>query len=360
MTDIISSTLKTINGIAAVAVHPLVPASLLTFVAYSPPDMLRRFPSLNRLHQLLTANFVVRYRLPLQILLVAGIARYLNRAANRWALNNWRLTSHPGWRWANEIAVVTGGCNGIGKAIVIGLAQKGVTVAVLDIQPMPADLRANQKVKYWKCDITSPEAVSASATEIRASLGNPSIVVNNAGVAYTHSVIETDPEDLRRIFGVNLLSLWSTAKEFIPDMIMKNKGHIVTVASMASYSALPTAVDYSATKAGALAFSEGLSCEIKHVYKASGILTTVVHPMWVKTNMTAAHAERVEQSYGRMMEPEDVAKRVTGQIFSCRGGQLIIPDQWSWASGNRGLPSWVQEIMRDAVGREVPRLGEAK
>ncbi|KAI8260436.1 Dehydrogenase RED2 [Colletotrichum sp. SAR11_239] len=124
---------------------------------------------------------------------------------------------------------------------------------------MPADLRANQKVKYWKCDITSPEAVSASATEIRASLGNPSIVVNNAGVAYTHSVIETDPEDLQRIFGVNLLSLWFTAKEFIPDMIMKNKGHIVTVASMASYSALPTAVDYSATKAGALAFSEGLS-----------------------------------------------------------------------------------------------------
>ncbi|KAF9880252.1 hypothetical protein CkaCkLH20_02206 [Colletotrichum karsti] len=357
MTDIISTSFKAVTGLTSIALNPAIPASLLAFAAYAPPELLRRAQSLERLHRFLGSRIVANYRLPLQILLVAGIARYLNRTANRWALNNWKLSGHSGWQWEKEIAVVTGGCNGIGKAIVLGLVRKGINVAILDVQPIPPDLQANPKVKYWKCDITSAAAIGEVADEIRTVLGHPSIVVNNAGVAYTHSIIDTDTESLQRIFGVNLLSLWSTAKEFLPNMIMRNKGHVVTIASMASYAALPSAVDYSATKAGALAFSEGLSCEIKHIYKSHGILTTVVHPMWVKTNMTAAHAEKVEKSYGRMMEPEDVARRVVGQILSRRGGQLIIPDAWSWASIGRGLPSWVQEVMRDAVGREVPQLG---
>lgn len=70
-------------------------------------------------------------------------------------------------------------------------------------------------------------------------------------------IVSHDDAFLHKIFGVNLLSHFTTVKEFLPDMLKQNKGHIVTVASMASFVAVPGIADYAATKAGALAFHEG-------------------------------------------------------------------------------------------------------
>ncbi|KAH8178063.1 short chain dehydrogenase domain-containing protein [Sarocladium implicatum] len=271
------------------------------------------------------------------------------------AHNSWRLRAGKGWNWANEIAVVTGGSSGIGKCIVDRLVALGLRVAVLDVQDLPKDLQANPRVSFYRCDVTSSESVGEAADALRRELGHPSILINNAGVTQPTPILKMPESFLRRIFGVNLMSMWFTTQQFLPRMIQLNKGHVITVASIASFVALPSGADYSATKAGALAFHEALASELKHLYKSPNVLTTVVHPNFVRTPLIEDLVNSLESSGVRLLTPDDIAKEVVSQIKSKRGGQLIIPSSVSLISGIRGWPTWLQELLRDTVGRSAAK-----
>lgn len=333
-----------INGLP---LNPVITVSALGFLAYGPPRLVSKVTEMQ-----LIKSFVGIHGLKVapRVLLGLGIGRVLNKLLNIRASNNWRLRAHNGWRWGEEIAVITGGCSGIGKVTVLGLVRKGVRVAILDVADLPPDLARLRTVYYFKCDITSPEAVRNAAKKIRETLGHPSILINNAGLANSASILDSNMDRVNKLFQVNLISHWYTVKEFLPTMVLRNKGHIVTIASVASFVALPTAVEYSASKAAVLSFHEGLASEIKHIYKAPGVMTTVVHPVFVKTNMTTPMKEEIETRSGKMMEPEDVSEAVLNQIYSCRGAQVFVPPRISWLSGLRGFPNWLQETLRDTAG----------
>ncbi|KPM40499.1 hypothetical protein AK830_g6041 [Neonectria ditissima] len=290
-------------------------------------------------------------RTALQVLVALGMVRQLNKSLNTMASNSWRLTAAKGWDWPAEIAVVTGGSSGIGRDIVERLAALGVRVAVLDVQQLPKDMEANQRVRFYRCDVTSTESVAEAADAVRRELGHPSILVNNAGITQPTPILKMPESFLRRIFGVNCMALWFTTQQFLPRMIQLDKGHVVTVASIASFVALATAADYSATKAGALAFHESLASELKHFYKARNVLTTVVHPNFVKTPLVDDFAHRLERSGVRFLTSDQIASEVVAQIQSRRGGQLIIPRSAAGISAIRGWPTWLQELVRDTVGR---------
>lgn len=112
-------------------------------------------------------------------------------------------------------------------------------------------------VSFYKCDVTSKDAVSETASAIRKDVGIPTILINNAGIAHAHTIMETSEEYLEKIFRVNLLSHFTLIKEFLPGMMDQQKGHIVSIASMASYFSGASIVDYCCTKAGVLALHEG-------------------------------------------------------------------------------------------------------
>ncbi|GAB1313185.1 A retinal short-chain dehydrogenase/reductase [Madurella fahalii] len=287
----------------------------------------------------------------LRFLLTLSLLRTVNRGLSTMASNSWRFFAAKGWDWQNEIAVVTGGSSGIGRGIVERLAALGVRVAVLDIQDLPKELQGNARIRFFHCDVTSSESVAAAADAVRRELGHASILVNNAGVARPTPILKTKEEFLRRILGVNLMSMWFTTQQFLPRMIQLNKGHIVTVASIASFVALATAADYSATKAGALAFHESLTSEIKHQYKAPNVLTSVVHPNFVKTPLLDDFSGRLERAGVRLLTSDLIADEVVARIKSRRGGQLVIPSSATGISGIRGWPTWLQELVRDAVAR---------
>ncbi|KAL1867650.1 hypothetical protein VTK73DRAFT_4049 [Phialemonium thermophilum] len=344
---LVQGSVKAAKILTGLFLHPALAASALLFLEYGSPT------AVSRLIELGLAKHVGIHRLKvaLRVLLGLGLGRALNRVQNLRASNHWSLASRGGWRWAEEIAVVTGGCHGIGKATVLGLVQKGVRVAVLDVADLPPDLVRLPTVFHWKCDITSPDAVHDAADQIRDRLGHPSILINNAGLAHYDSILDLPPAKLDRLFAVNALSHWHTVRAFLPTMVLRDKGHIVTVASVASFVALPQAVDYSASKAAALAFHEGLACEIRNVYRSPGVLTTVVHPSFVNTNMTAPAKQRIEARSGPMLEPRDVADAIVKQIGSRRGAQLIVPPSSAWLSGLRGFPNWLQETVRDMAAK---------
>jgi all-trans-retinol dehydrogenase (NAD+) len=93
-------------------------------------------------------------------------------------------------------------------------------------------------------------------------------------------------QNLKQMFDINLLSHWSAVQEFLPGMLAKKKGHMMSVASLASFVSLAVAVDYSTTKAALMAFHEGLTQELKHRYKCPQIQTSIIHPNWTRSAIT--------------------------------------------------------------------------
>ncbi|KAH5207600.1 hypothetical protein HBI82_194990 [Parastagonospora nodorum] len=266
------------------------------------------------------------------------------------------------WDWEKEIAVVTGGAQGIGACVVKNLLSHGISCAVLDVAPLSANYTKHELnlVRYYKCDITSPHDLHSAAEAIRSDLGHPSILINNAGIGNAYTILDIPLENLKKIFDINLLSHWSTVKEFLPDMLAKKKGHIMSVASLASFVSLAAAVDYSCTKAALLAFHEGLGQELKHRYKCPQIKTTIVHPSWTKSAITAHPAIQAGlESIGvKLLEAEHVAEAMGRQIIAARSGQLILGPRIS--PKIRALPTWLQEVIRDSQANVVSGSGSTE
>lgn len=183
------------------------------------------------------------------------------------------------------------------------------------------------------------------AEKIRAQVGHPTVVINNAGVARGKTVLEAQPSDIRFTFDVNTLAPFWTAKTFLPHMVANNHGMIVTVSSYASWLTIPNMVDYGASKAGALAFHEGLTAELTTRYKAPKVRTVVVHPGHTRT----ALFEGYDQNTGFLMpqlEPESVADAVVKQVLTGRSGQVVIPGTGMILTALRALPDWYSISLR--------------
>ena len=350
-----SPVLNWIDTIPKILLSPLLSGPLLAALTWAPAQTqdalstaLKKLP----VHNIdISSLDIPLARTVLKVVLALGVVRVLNRTLNTMAHNSWRLSKAQGWDWPTEIAVITGGSSGIGKDMVDKLVALKVRVAILDIQDAPKSLQAEPLVRFYHCDITSPESVAEAADAIRREWGHPSILINNAGITQPTPILKMPETALRRVFSVNCLANWYTVQQFLPRMIQLNKGHIVTIASIASFVALPTGADYAASKAGALAFHEALACELKHYYKAPGVMTSIVHPNFVRTPLVADFAEHLEKSGVRMLTSDVVAGKAIDQLTSRRGGQVIIPASASAVSGIRGWPTWLQELLRDALGR---------
>lgn len=389
MSAAIQHVLNLISQLAShLALSPAVTASLLYVLTKGPVNLRAHLTS-----RIAALRDPVRYASiikVLKLLLTLGLLKNVNKTLNHLALNNYRLRPEVSrWKWDSEVAVVTGGCSGIGSLIVKKLISRGVTVAILDIQQLPPSLQGctvesrsmregsrltstDAHVKFYACDITDPDAVASTANEIKNKLGSPSILINNAGILTAHTILATSHEYLRKIFDVNVLSNWTTVKAFLPDMIAQNKGHVVTVASTASYVGVAGMSDYTASKAAILSFHEGinpipletprhckanakvgLNQELRHTYKTPGILTTSVHPSWVRTPLLIPVEAELAKRGAVMIEPEEVADAVVGQVFSCRSAQVFMPSSGSRISLLRGLPNWVQESVRGGVSQTI-------
>lgn len=340
-----------VESLKSVVLNPVVPGAALAFVNYAPPDVVAKVLTPAATAWLAEYLRITDVKFPLKVLLGLAIVRTVNRFVSRLALSNWTLSSPVAWNWPEEIVVVTGGSGGIGRDMVLNLVAKGVRVAVWDIAPLPADMAANGLIRHFHCDVSDPESVRAAADDVRATLGHPTILINNAGIVTSQSILDTPPAYLQKVAGVNLLSLWYTTAEFVPNMILHNKGHVVTIASAASYATLASAAHYSATKAGALAFTDCLRAELQGMHKATGVYATCVHPWWTTSAMTKRYEKEITSAMGAMQTSQSVADKVTKQVFSQRGGHVFCPDQTAAVVNLRSLPSWLQVIIGAAAAK---------
>lgn len=135
------------------------------------------------------------------------------------------------------------------------------------------NLSVAQNTYFYHTDITSSDSINTVAKQIREEHGNPTVLVNNAGIGNMTLLLNESEDCIRTTFDVNIIAHFLLIKEFLPDMIRENHGHVVTIASMASFITGVGNIDYACTKAAALAFHEGLAQELRHAYRAPGVRT---------------------------------------------------------------------------------------
>ncbi|KAI9672090.1 MAG: hypothetical protein M1831_001903 [Alyxoria varia] len=343
------------------AFEPLLTAPLLYLLTRASPSLRSRILSpLTQLPYTRNLNLHLNPKLlvpALKWLLALGVLRRVNSLLTGWARNGWSLKRNAGgapWGpWDREVMVITGGSGGIATELIKRLAPTGMGIAVLDLQEPGEVIKAYNNVHFYHCDITSSTSVSTTATTITDDLGTPTILINNAGIGSTHLITETPDTYLDKIFRVNLLSHWYTVRAFLPAMLAAKKGHVITTASMASYTSVAGMTDYCATKAGALSFHEGLTQELKHRYEAPYVRTTAICPFWVKTPLIKDWVEaslRRSSSIGNpILEPEMVARVMAEAVLKGRSGHVLLPDDVGMrvAALARGLPAWVGEGVND-------------
>ena len=328
--------------------NPLVSGPLLLALLTSPETVQKLFAERLRIDA--GAHIGLAKRV-LQILLAIGSLRYINGVFSRMATNAGRLGAAEGWNWSHEVAVVTGGCSGIGYQTVKRLAERNIKVAILDVQEMPESLNKIRNIHYFKCDVTSAEDVARAAKSINEILGRPSILVNNAGIARPASILEQSRKDVQKVFEINTFAHWTTVQQFLPHMIAENRGHVVTIASIVSYLTAARATDYSASKAAAMAFHEGLSSELRYLYKTTGVLSSIVHPTLARTPLGDDVLRNTVGGQGGQIEPDDVADAVAKTVFGRQSRKVFVPESLSWLARLRGYPAWMQEGIRGRLGK---------
>ena len=203
---------------------------------------------------------------------------------------------------------------------------------------------------HYICDVTSPSSIDSVASTIRTNHGNPTILVNNAGIGDGATILESTDSSINKIFAVNILSHFTLVRTFLPAMVAANHGTVVTMASIASLLTPPQMVEYCCTKAAALAFHEGLTVELATRYNAPGVRTVCVHPTWTETALTAGLKGVLP-----MLQVETVAEAVFEKIMEGGSGWVTVcPDLLGWFIWSiRTWPAWMQVGLRNWAGRPL-------
>ena len=239
-----------------------------------------------------------------------------------------------------RIAVVTGGAQGIGRAIVERLLESGAAVAIWDRDAALAeraadDLRGLGKTTAVTCDVTRLTEIEAARDTTVKALGRIDILVNNAGVAGPNVRTWEYPIGAwHEVMRVNLDSQFYCCRAIVPLMIAQNYGRIVNVASIAGKEGNPNAVAYSASKAGVIALTKSLGKELAGYDIAVNCITPAAARTAIFDQITQEHIDFMLSKIprNRFVKVEELASLVawiasaensftTGAVFDISGGR---------------------------------------
>jgi NAD(P)-dependent dehydrogenase (short-subunit alcohol dehydrogenase family) len=236
-------------------------------------------------------------------------------------------------RLDGKVAIVTGGAQGIGRAIADGLAAESATVTVADLNPPPGGIRA---------DVSSEEDVQRMTDEVVARHGGIDILINNAGVYASLAMrpfTEIPLEEWRQVMDVNVASMFLTCRAVVPRMRERGGGKIVNISSGTPFRGVPFLLHYVTSKGAIVAFTRALAKELGR----DRILVNCVAPGFTISAGVEQHPEVIEalreasiaaRTLQRDQLPEDVvgavvflctpaADFVTGQTMVIDGGQYF-------------------------------------
>ena len=213
-------------------------------------------------------------------------------------------------RIAGSVVVVTGASSGIGEETAVRLARSGARVwAVARSEQALDDLAARQSgITPFVADVTDGDDRAA----LIHAVGDVDVLVNNAGIGWGGLVEDMPPERVRELFEVNVLALIDLTQRVLPRMLERRRGHLVNVASVASWVATPGLTVYSSTKFAVQGFSEGLRREVI----GRGVAVSTINPGPVATRFAArGEANRPTDELGSDRMPGVPASTVADEVL---------------------------------------------
>jgi short-subunit dehydrogenase len=246
---------------------------------------------------------------------------------------------------------LTGASSGIGEALARHYAGQGATLGLMARrEDLLGKLAASlgTPCELYPCDVRDARGMNAAAAHFMARHGPPDIVIGNAGISIGN--LTEHPEDLetmREVLEVNVLGLVTTFQPFVAPMRTRGAGRLVGIASVAGIRGLPGGTAYSASKAAAIRYLEGLRVELR----GTGVGVTTILPGYIATEMT----RRNPYPMPFIIPPDEAARRFARAIESGTS-YAVIP--WQMAIVSRilaVLPNWLFDRVFARAGRKPRR-----
>jgi len=244
-------------------------------------------------------------------------------------------------RLKDKVAAVTGGGQGIGRAIALALGREGANVVVADLDLEAAgqavrEIEAGEgRALAVRADVTRPADAAAIVQAAVEAFGRLDILVNNAGIYPSADIVDIDAAQWDLVLAVNLKGTFLCSQAAVRRMIDQGQGTIVNVASVDAKTRTTGNAHYAAAKAGVISFTRTLACEMA----PHGIRVNAVAPGWIATETLKAKSDRWKRAIeeipvGRLGTPEDVAEAVlflvsdvagyiTGEVLDVNGGMVM-------------------------------------
>ena len=244
--------------------------------------------------------------------------------------------------WNNQVAIVTGAAQGIGKSIAQELAAVGITVVVADIAEAKTSAVVDEicavggKALPLRLDVSNPENVELGIKRVVDEQGRLDILVNNAGITRDGLLMRMKDEDWKAVLDVNLAGTFYCCREAIPTMIKARRGRIINLASVVAQLGNAGQANYVASKAGIIGLTKALARELA----GRQITVNAIAPGFIDTEMTRNLPNSAKEKLlaaiplGRMGLDKDIAYAVkflaspqagyiTGQVINVNGGMYM-------------------------------------
>ncbi len=242
-----------------------------------------------------------------------------------------------------QVAVVTGGARGIGRAIAEALAAEGATLVLADLNADGAVAAAGEVARDFAvaaqgigCDVSRSDACQALIDQAVQTHGRLDILVNTAGITRDKLLPRMTDEDWQLVLSVNLNSAFYCSKAAARVMTRARSGRIISIASVVGLMGNAGQCNYSASKAGLIGFSKSLAREIG----GRGVTVNCVAPGFIDTAMTQVLGDDIKEALlkqiplGKLGTPQDVAAAVvflaspaaayiTGEVIRVDGGMAM-------------------------------------
>jgi NAD(P)-dependent dehydrogenase (short-subunit alcohol dehydrogenase family) len=200
-----------------------------------------------------------------------------------------------------KVALITGGGRGIGRAIALALASAGAAIIttgrnISTLEQVAAEITERGGTALaLTCDVADSAAVQATVARATAALGSITILVNNAGITASVKFTETDDATWERIMRVNATGPFFCCRAVVPDMIAREWGRIINIASTAALSGIAYSAAYSASKHALLGLTRSLALELAR----HNITANALCPGWVETDMLQKAVAKIVAKTGR-------------------------------------------------------------
>jgi NAD(P)-dependent dehydrogenase (short-subunit alcohol dehydrogenase family) len=249
---------------------------------------------------------------------------------------------------SNQVALVTGGASGIGKAVARNLTSRGITVVISGRRQEAGDAAVAEisalatngaQVRFVRNDVANEAAVKAMVDGIISEFGRLDLAVNNAGVSNESLALDqSSSQNYREMVDTNILGVYYCMKHEITQMLKQGKGAIVNLASIAGLNGIPWAGPYASTKHAVVGLTKSSALD----HATQGVRINAVAPGAIRTDILAGQLEGGDENYNeasiaamhpmnRLGKPEEVANAicwllsdeasfVTGHILNVDGG----------------------------------------